>query len=626
MIRVRTSWLASLGSLVIASLSPAQTFQDVTIGSGLEGAPMDDSVYPDGIYGVGMCAIDFDKDGDVDLFVGGGNFNGTQHKLYRNDGGMHFTDVTANAGFGPNLALRAAQSADVDNDGDEDLLLCNWRQPVQLYLNDGNGSFVEAATQWGLTDQVTSAWGATFGDFDRDGRLDLYIANRFAPGYVPQPSILYHNTGSRFEQVFAGDPVCEPTAATLFAVFLDFDGDGWQDIYTVNDKGSSYGPNKLFRFDGSRFTNVSAQYGITDAPDGMGFDFVDAFNDGGIDFYCSDVGPDHVFRVWNDSLRSFENGTYTYGVPGGFTGWAIHFQDFDNDAWSDLHVTHMGQPNFLYRNPAQPAAAHVPWIHVANPISPHWIQLCTLAADFDNDGRVDLLHRFVRVGPFGAPPRSLALHRNVSAPDRHWISIETVGTSSNRNGFGAKIEVRAGGVDQRKFRRHGVGFIGGNDHRVHFGLADASVVDELVVTWPSGCVQKFYDVEPDRVVTVVEPKMGMTGNPTVGGACIIDLATPSEAGKNFAIMLSMARFPKTPLPDGRSLPIRVDGLTALSLTPGNALLHGNVAPLHRGNGGGLLTVPNLAALSGLRLYATGITFDADGIGTVFPSAVEVVIQ
>ncbi|MCA8942607.1 MAG: CRTAC1 family protein [Planctomycetes bacterium] len=623
--RVRSVlFVAMADAFAFASIALAQVFVDVTSGSGLEGAPRDDSLYPDGVYGVGMCALDHDGDGDVDVFVAGGVFNGSQHRLYRNDGNMQFTDVTAQAGFGPNLGVRAAQSADIDNDGDDDLLLCNWRRRLQLYINDGTGHFVESAMAWGLTGQ-TSAWGATFGDFDRDGLLDLYLANRLNANASPQPSILYRNLGDRFVRVFDGEPVTAPDAATLFAVFIDFDEDGWPDLYTVNDKGTSYAPNQLFRnHAGQWFEPVGETFDAVDAMYGMGCDFVDAFCDGGVDFFVSDRAPDHLFRVWSPERGRFRDETQTFGVAGGHLGWAVHFRDFDNDGWFDLHVVHQFAPNHLYRNPAQPAAAEIPWPLVANPISPVEMQLCAIAADFDDDGRIDLLHRFTDL-PFLAASRSLALHRNVS-PQRHWIGIETRGTTSNRQGYGARIELRAGNDWQRQWRRHGVGYLGTNDRRVHFGLGDRTTVDELRITWPSGVVQHLRDVTADRVLTVVEPSMRLVGDPAIGSACVVELSSPSEGGRSYAVMLASQDSPRTILADGRSLPIRVDYLTALSLTPGNALLHGNVAALHRGAGGGLLTLPAAPALRGMRFYATGVTFDTDGIGTVFGDPVEITIQ
>ncbi|MCA8943450.1 MAG: CRTAC1 family protein [Planctomycetes bacterium] len=615
---------------VLCSTATSQVFEDVTIQAGLGGIPLDDSIYPDSVYGVGMCAFDFDRDGDLDLFVGGNQLNNpTPHRLFRNNGNLTFTDVTLTSGIDTNNVLRSAQAADVDNDGDLDLYLSNWKRRPQLYINDGQGHFVDEARNRGLLHR-TAAWGATFADFDRDGWLDLYIGNRFSTPGTPQDNILYRNTGNGFfEDVTAAAMLSAAGAATFFGAWIDYNEDGYPDLCTINDKGSSYDGSRMFRNNGDgRFSDVSSQIDAYYEIDGMGFDYIDMFNDGGLDYYVSDLMPDHLLQVWDSNTNRYVNLTDQLGLRGGLVGWAVHFSDFDNDSWPDLHVVHMNGPNHLYRNPAAPVEALQPWPRATYPNAPSHVQMTAIVADFDNDGRMDILHRFLDLAILGAglSPEGLMLQRNVS-PVQHWVKVDTKGKVSNADGFGARVEVWANGQHQRQYRRHGVGIMSGNDIRVHFGCGDDAIVDRIKVTWPSGIVQEMRNVPADQIVEFVEPSMKLIGDPLIGRACIIDLKSPTDAGLNYAIVLAAREHPFTPLPDGRSLPIAIDALTALSIVPGNALIHGNVAALHRGGGGGLLTIPNNAGMVGMRLFATGFTFDQfGGIHTVFPKALRIDIH
>lgn len=608
-------------SIAVHTVAPSQTLVDVTPASGLGGFPLSTLD-----FGTGLCAGDFDGDGDVDLVIP--DRPGHPIRFFRNDGGMQFADTSAASGLGLTGNARACQAADVDNDGDLDVLIGNSGQLPQLWINDGLAHFTDEAAARGLT-HTTSQWSAGFGDYDNDGWLDLYVGNRFRGGVVGllEPNILYRNVGGgQFVDVTAQAGVAHSGGATFVGAFFDQDEDGWPDLFCANDFGQVFAANELYRNNGDgTFGPAGAALDADDAMDAMGFDFVDAFCDGGLDYFCSDNPADHLFRVFDPALGRYVDETARFGLTAGLIGWAAHFADFDNDGWPDLHVVHAGAANHLYRNPAQPRAAGAPWIRAANPSSPTAFQTTAVVADFDDDGRVDVLHRMIGVPGEPAAHEGLVMQRNV-APLQHWISVRAVGAASNRDGLGARIEARAGGRTQRQYVRQNTGFLSGNDRRCHFGLGRATHVD-LEVHWPSGQVQSLRGLAADRVYTVTEPGVTRAGAARVGSQVALTFEAPYDVGMHGAILLGGAPAPGTPLPDGSVLPLAFDGLTAVSVTPHNGLISGNLGPLQNGAVRATLSIPPLASAAGLTLFAAGFTYDPAtfAIGTVGQTATAIAI-
>ncbi len=605
-------------ALVLASptIVVAQSFADVTAASGMQGtAPADLR------YGSGMATGDFDGDGDLDVVLTG--TLGQPIRYFRNEGAMTFSDRSPQSGLGTSGSVRGVGTADIDNDGDLDLVIGNWHGAVQLFVNDGGGVFVDEAVSRGLV-HVASNWSMSFGDYDRDGWLDLYVGNRYLAGQpgFPEANILYRNTGDgHFVDVTVAAGVGH-LGATFVAPFVDYDEDGWPDIVCVNDKGPAILPNELYRNLGDgTFVPFGTSTGANDAIDGMGLDFVDAFRDGGIDYVCSDIPPNHLFNVWYPALQKYIDDAVPLGVTGGHTGWAVQFLDVDNDGWQDLHVVHEDGPNHLYRNPAMPHASSVPWSELGDALAPTWIQTTAIAADFDEDGRVDLLHRFEHA--FGPQPPGLALHRNV-LPAGHWLRVHTVGTVSNAQGIGARVDVITAGTRQRQHVRNGIGFLSSNDTRVHFGVGDASAVD-VEVWWPSGQTQRIEGVPVDQTLTIVEPRMRLLGDAALGTDCAIELSVPADDGMQYAILVATNDAPGTPLGDGRVLPIVIDAVTEAAMGPGNGLIDGHLGVLQGGVGSAVLSVPDQSWIVGLTLFATGITYEPGAwpIGTTFPRAMPI---
>ena len=610
----------------LAPLASAQSFQDL-IGPNA----FSNMGHTTTEYGSGGCAADFDGDGDVDVVLADAEL--APFGMFRNDGGFVFVDVSAGSGLGLCGKVRCMQSADIDNDGDQDIYVGNFLQPAQLFLNDGTGVFSEQSLARGIV-HATDNFAATFGDFDRDGWLDLYVGNRFTGGFnsVPQANILYRNVGNgTFVDVTAAAGVAG-NRPTLVCVFFDFDEDGWPDLLEVNDKGNVYGPNELYRNNGNgTFTAVAAQYGAQIAIDGMGMDFVDAFCDGGVDFYCTDVPFDHLFQKWDAVQQRYTNATAVHGLTDGGTGWACNFLDYDNDGWQDLHVVQMGSPNLLYRNPGQPASALAPWSDQAAVLgvaSAYW-QFTAMMADFDDDGRVDMLQRFPdMIGTFKSPVSVLVQRNNV--PGGNWLKFATTGTVSNRDGIGARIEVQTGTHHQRQWVRSGVGYIASSDPRVHFGIGAAAAADLVTVTWPSGQRQYLHNLPANQTVGLVEPRMTVSGPAPVGGSATITTSIPGDGLLPYMTLLSLSNQSGIALPDGNVVPIDFDVLTQLILTPGNFILPQSFGFLDAsGNATATLNVPPLPFLSGITVYAATLTTDAPRFPvarTVIAKAVTVSIQ
>ncbi|MCK5945474.1 MAG: VCBS repeat-containing protein, partial [Planctomycetes bacterium] len=267
-------------------------------------------------------------------------------------------------------------------------------------------------------------YAASFGDFDRDGWLDLYVGNRLDHNFTTAgPNRLYRNTGNgNFVDVTATAGVAG-NGLTFVVVFMDFDEDGWPDLLEIRDKGTVAVPNELFRNNGDgTFTAVGPLYGANIPVDGMGCDFLDAFNDGGVDFFCTDGSPANLFQVWDPVGGTYTDATVTFGLQGSGVTWACNFLDYDNDGWQDLFTVEENAPNHLYRNPGAPVGAAQPWpdLGVTLGLGQPLAQFCASTGDFDDDGDIDIFNRFNLGGLLA--PNGVDLMSNVT-PGGNWIKF-----------------------------------------------------------------------------------------------------------------------------------------------------------------------------------------------------------
>ncbi len=501
--------------------------------------------------GCGCAFFDYDHDGWLDIFLVNGTRLDTKwpagqtpvSRLYKNNRDGTFTDVTVEAGVAHAGWGQGVCAGDYDNDGWDDLFVAYWGECV-LWHNDGNGKFRNVARKAGVTTDPGAGrrrWntGCAFLDYDRDGLLDLFVANyidldlktapvpesgkclyrgmRVAcgpPGLHGGKNILFHNNGDgTFTDVSEKSGILKtPGTYGLGVLVADFDDDGWPDIYVANDSTSSslYRNNR----DGT-FTDIAIDAGAAYSPDGkpqagMGVAAIDYDGDGKLDIVKTNFAGDTSSLYRNAGEIGFDDRTLQAGLGRNtrFLGWGVGFADFDNDGWADIlicnghvypEVTETGteagyrERKVVYRN-----LGNGKFEDVSTQAGPGVVEQvpgrgCAFG-DFDNDGDVDVLENCINLVP--------QLLRCETASGNRWIKIKVVGTKSNRSGIGAKVVCTADSRRQIDEVRSGGSYLSQNDLRLHFGLGQAESA-EIEVRWPSGIVDRFH-TPSNRIVTVEE--------------------------------------------------------------------------------------------------------------------------
>jgi len=498
--------------------------------------------------GTGVAIFDYDNDGWPDIFVVNGTTlegfpsgEGPTNHLYHNNHDGTFTDVTVKAGLVATGWGQGVCVGDYDNDGWDDLYVTYYGKN-RLYHND-HGVFTEVAEKAGVAGSG-KAWGTgcAFVDYNRDGQLDLIVANYvdFNPATTPVPgegsscvwkgvavmcgprglpgakNILYENRGDgTFADVTKKAHIDQTAGRYSFSVStFDFDDDGWPDIYIASDSAPSilYHNNR----DGT-FTDVAVMAGVAFNEEGreqagMGTTVADYNGDGRLDIFKTNFSDDTPTLYRNDGEGEFSDVTFAagLGLHTQYLGWGTMFFDFDNDGWPDLilangHVYpevdkfHLGsgymEPRLLYHNNGNGTFTDVS--ATAGPGITRASAARGLAVgDLWNDGRQSVVINNV----YGKP----SLVVNTGHYANHWVAFKTVGTRSNRDGIGAKITVQVGTRTLVDEVRSGSSYISQNDLRVHFGLGLAVKVDAVHIRWPSGQLERFDNLSIDTIHTLTE--------------------------------------------------------------------------------------------------------------------------
>jgi enediyne biosynthesis protein E4 len=487
--------------------------------------------------GSGCAWLDYNNDGFPDLYVLSGRHidrltdlsasdgaDATNH-LYRNNGDGTFTDITAEAGVGGTGFGMGVTVGDFDNDGHDDIYVTNYNSAL-LYHNNGNGTFTNVTKQAGVENPFFGT-GAAFLDYDRDGRLDLFVGNylKFDPtyrhfysahhypgplDYAPETNRLFHNNGDgTFTDVSSQAGIAAPPGRAMGVTVGDYDNDGWPDIYVANDTMPSY----LYHnnHDGT-FSEAAAEMNVAygqngEASTAMGPAFADYDNDGWQDLFVSDARYHRLFHNSGHAGDVFLDSTDEAGVgssSGQFVGWGAGFLDFDNDGWKDLFIVNGGltwlvpMESSLLQNDANKTFADVS-SQAGSFFKNRIVSRGACFGDYDNDGYVDAF--IVVLGGKG-----ILLHNTSPASHRnHWLTVKLVGTRSNRDGYGANVELVAGNLSQVVQAVSASGYLSQNDQRLHFGLGQHSEVDKLTVRWPSGAIQILEHVKADQILTITEP-------------------------------------------------------------------------------------------------------------------------
>jgi hypothetical protein len=495
--------------------------------------------------GCGAAFFDYDNDGWIDIFLlSGARREGTpkdaSNRLYKNNRDGTFTDVTEKAGLLRQGWASAVTVGDYNNDGHEDLFITYWGQNV-LYRNNGDGTFTDVTREAGLI-EMGRRWGSgcTFVDYDRDGHLDLFVANylEFDFAAVPRPGenpncnwkgipvncgprglppgrfSLYRNNGKgAFTNVSEGAGVARARGYGMTAVAADFDNDGWPDIYVACDSM----PSLLFRnnHDGT-FTEDGLARGVALNEDGMeqagmGLGIGDFNLDGNLDIFKTHFSEDTSILYRNDGKGNFTDATMAsgLGVETRYVGWGAGIVDLDNDGLPDLFLVtgnvyidvEQKLPSYPYRTPRVVfrnlgTGKLEELIEQAGPgvAAAHSSRGCAFG-DFDNDGDVDVLVVNLNEAP--------SLLRNDVTGGNHWLKVKLIGVKSNRSAIGARVIARYGGRQQVQEVMAQSSFYSVNDSRLHFGLGLEKVAD-LEVRWPSGGRELFSKVACDQVLTIRE--------------------------------------------------------------------------------------------------------------------------
>lgn len=488
------------------------------------------------MIGGGCAFFDYNNDGWLDIYLVGGNDN---DGLFHNNGDGTFTNIAESAGLEAVSGFQTTGviTGDVDKDGYRDVFVMTWdTQPNFLLHNNGDGTFTEIGEEAGIADQSFSM-AASFGDFNLDGYLDLYVGNYVEQngGYTEEngfahicfPNFFYINQGDgTFEEV-SEEYGIDDEGCALAVAFTDLDNDSDVDILLANDFGEWVEPNAAFQnqYPDNSFNRIGKQTDLDLEIYAMGIAIGDYNEDGFLDYYKTNIGHNPLMK--NLGNLQFEEVAQISGVDNTYSGndpetgnflfatsWGAAFFDYNNDTYLDLFVSNghisavdaiknnENDPNKLYRN----NQANGTFTDMSSIMGIANLDICRGMAvgDYDNDGDMDIL--VVAITDPSRPSTHedhIMLFRNDNPP-ANWLKVELEGVTSNKEGIGSHIEVS---VDGRTFIRE---IDGGSSHAshnstiAHFGLGEYEMIDELKVKWLGGEEQVFTNIEANQLVRVKE--------------------------------------------------------------------------------------------------------------------------
>ncbi len=566
---MRTCWLllagVALGSGLLAqtkadsSNSSSITFRDITQRTGIHfihnNAAFGKKYLPE-TMGPGVAFIDYDNDGWQDVFiVNGTSWPGQPDKhstprLYHNNHDGTFTDVTHKAGLDVEVFGMGVAVGDYDNDGFDDLFVTAMGQS-HLFHNNGNGTFTDVTQKAGLAGPREFSTSAAWVDYDKDGRLDLVVANYVqwslegdlyctldgkSKSYCTPESYkgtavrLWHNKGDgTFEDVTGKAGLGEPTSKTLGIAILDYDNDGWPDLLFSNDTQ----PNKLYHNNGNgTFTEKAVVAGIAFSEDGvaragMGVDVADYDHSGKPSILITNFSNQMLSLYHNEGKGLFvdEAPRSEIGRDSLLTlGFGCFFFDYDLDGWPDILIAngHIDadiqrvQPNVKYAMPPHlfRNVGKGSFVEVTRQMGPAFasarVGRGAAYADFNNDGRLDLL-----LSTNGGPAYLFENEVTPGSPANKSLRIKLFGTKSNRDGIGAVVKMMSGGESQTQMLRSGSSYLSASELVLTFGLGQHDQAESVEIHWPSGQIDRLTNIAAGQTVRVTEGK-GVTGSVKYG--------------------------------------------------------------------------------------------------------------
>lgn len=479
-------WLACIITFLIgAPIITAQDFNEVAELLNVSG-----SFGTTGRQGGGISVVDFNQDGWDDLTIA--TQEGNKLLFFVNNNGESFEQIA------PLVPDEGEQKqilwVDYDNDDDLDLFFTQHTGVNRLYENRGDLNLVDVTSAVGLPLDIEDTFGAVFGDINQDGYLDLFISN-----YFFQRGRIFLNYSGLFEeitdQLFIDDD--EPSTLNFCSALFDYDRDGDLDLYLINDKLYE---NDLYINTGSvpMFEEASDASQTNIIIDAMNAGIADINNDGLLDIYVTN-SPD----PGNVLLLNNHDGVYTdisdeAGVRFGSWCWGGSFADLNNDGFLDMYVTSsapVADQNKIYVNNGDATFdVLAPSITASDTARSY----ANSIFDFNNDGLMDLVNN-----PLGADVK-VAIWENTDVNNHNYLKVKLEGSISNRNGVGSWIEVYTDDVVQFRFTHCGISFLSQESYNNHFGVSDFEIVDSLIVRWPSGLIDKKYNIQPNQTIQIVE--------------------------------------------------------------------------------------------------------------------------
>jgi hypothetical protein len=538
--------LCILAVAIAGTPGPADvTFTDVTTSAGIHfvhNAGKSGKKYLPETLGAGAAFIDADGDGWIDIFLVNGK-DWTPHgrkstsALYRNNKNGTFTDITAGSGLDVEMYGIGVAVGDFDNDGRDDIYVTAL-DGDHLFHNEGGGKFKDVTKTSGIQNASFGTSAAWF-DYDRDGKLDLFVANyvQWTPkgdlwcsidgatksyctpeSYKGTQSKLYHNLGNgRFEDVTVKAGLGEPTSKSLGVSVIDYDGDGWPDLFITNDTQ----PNKLYHNNrNGTFSELGMSAGVAFGEDGvargaMGVDWADYDRSGRAHLLVGNFSNQMLGLYHNEG-----NGLFVDEAPLSTVGresllsltFGAFFFDYDLDGYPDIltangHIEEeigrvqpkikYKEPPLLFRNAGGKKFENVS-AKVGEAFTVPMVARGAIFGDYDHDGDLDVLFS-VNNGP-------ARLLRNDGGNRNHWLCIKTVGTKSNRDGIGAVVRIESASGKQWNAVRSGSSYASQSDLAVTFGLGGDTSVKTIQVDWPSGTKQNFTGIPANQFITIDESK------------------------------------------------------------------------------------------------------------------------
>lgn len=494
--------------LGISSLN-AQSFQEVSGRLGIDAYCVDQT-----IMGGGVAFFDYNQDYYPDVFILGGERN---NALYRNNWDGTFSNVSKIAGI--ELADKTSYGVaigDIDNDGDEDMLITTGPEEANVLLqNMGDGTFEDISAQAGITD-ISWSTSASMGDVNQDGWVDIYVNNYAEYTSYPfagniercSPNFLYLNLGNNQFRNVAEEMGVADIGCGLAVSFTDCDNDQDIDLHIANDFGGTFEANELY-------VNAYPAQGFQQAPptanvqvkiNGMGIAIGDYDEDGDLDYYVTNMGDNPFFE--NKGNGAFEELAYPKGIanPDG-TSWGTAFLDYNHDTYLDLVVangkvveaTHQNNENRLF----QGSGSHT-FQDISREVGlDHTGQSRGFSmADYDLDGDLDMM--FGVVAAIDDPTSNTLLYQNNQSEENNWLHIKLQGSISHRNGYGTHVRAVIGERTLMREADGGSSYLSHSGSDIHVGLGQAQSIDSLIITWSSGHEDVFYNLSPNQHILAIE--------------------------------------------------------------------------------------------------------------------------